>query len=117
MSYDLKAICKQAFPSYRGRKIREDRSGRVSFYDLNWSGGTRNTYRAVRLNDGASSGFDGSSPPPWANPMEGASVTIPAGYVIVEETIFCGKGPWMRIYWPADPPALTAASLPESVTP
>lgn len=95
---DTKKIGKLAYPSYKGRKFREDRKGRVTFYDLNWSGGTRNTYTLVRLTDGATDPGVRNLPP-WANPFEGKTVEIPAGFAIVEHSFFCGKDSGLTVYY------------------
>ena len=95
---NAKEIVRTAFPDFKGRKIREDWSGSVTFYDLNWSGGTKNTYRSLEFESGRLRSLP--SLPPWANPVEGNSAIIPPGYLVVELSYFCGKGPWARIYYP-----------------
>lgn len=84
------------FPEYRGRKLRVHVAERVTFYDTNWSGGTRSEYRAVR-EDGRSTGRL-AVPAPWANPVEGATVDLPQDTVLAEHTVFCGKDAGVCFY-------------------
>ena len=37
-----------AFPDYLGRKFKLEFQYTITFYDTNWSGGTRNQYVCVR---------------------------------------------------------------------
>jgi len=102
-SMDPKVIGKTAFPSYRGRKFRLNTDGYVCFCDLNWSGGTRNSYSVVRLSDGmVASGHNNFAP--WSNPIEGKCIDVPSGYAIVEWTQFCGKDLGLRIYLSTEEP-------------
>lgn len=96
---DLKLIGKTAFPNYKGRTYRHEAGGSCTFMDLNWGGGTRSTFRAVRLADmKVDQGLGSAVPAPWANPFEGKTVEIPTGYAIVEHSIFCGKDLGLRVY-------------------
>lgn len=92
-------IIRATFPGYAGRMVRIVPSSTVTFHDLNWSGGTRNQYRACRL-DGAPlpSRVAMNAPAPWENPYEGHTVEIPQGAAVVEHTIFCGKDLGLRIH-------------------
>ena len=92
-----KIIGKLAFPEYKGRKFYTDMTGFVRFCDLNWSGGSRNTYTCIRLADGQTAKGDRSCPP-WSNPFEGARVEIPMGFAIVEHTMSCGKDLGLTVY-------------------
>ena len=85
----IKKILSETFPEYTGRKFFADYSGRVTFIDTNWGGGTRNSYKAVNLENGKVQPLPVSAP--WANPVEGHSVEIPAGCAVVEHSIFCGQ--------------------------
>ena len=98
---NIRAIAMRAFPNYKGRTFRHDTSGHVTFYDLNWGGGTRNSYTAVRLSDMRAQA--GTVMAPWNNPIEGKTVDIPPGFAIVEHTIFCGKDMGLRVYTAIDP--------------
>jgi hypothetical protein len=106
----IRSVALRAFPNYKGRKIRADWSGRVSFYDLNWSGGTRNQYRSVHLSDGQTRSMPNLAP--WVNPIEGQSAAIPPGCAVVEHSMFCGRDLGLRVYFPSsDGRVLTPASL------
>lgn len=108
---DVAEIVKGTFPEYKGRKFLVRASEQVTFSDLNFSGGTRNQYRACAI-DGASveSKFNMNSPAPWANPFEGKRIELPAGFLIVEHSVFCGQDCGLTIYAnPADMPKLLAA--------
>ena len=91
-----KSIARSAFPDYRGHKISVNISGEVHFYNMNWDGGTKNEYRAVRIGDGAVRGFPDLAP--WMNPVEGKCCRIPEGWAVVEQSYFCGAGPRLRVY-------------------
>jgi len=88
-------FAKAAFPTYRGRKFKMIFTDKVTFYDTNWSGGTRNQYVAVN-SDGRTAMLH--APAPWVNPVEGKTVELPENAVIVEHTIFCGDDCGLRIY-------------------
>ena len=86
---DVWFLVKQAFPGYSGRTFQVSIAGAVVFHDTNWGGGTRNRYIAVPLaHDGKPNYLPDFAP--WSNPVEGKTVSIPAGWTIVEHTVFCG---------------------------
>lgn len=84
----VRKILSETFPDYSGRKFFLDDSGKVTFYDTNWGGGTRNYYTAIRLLDGKAEKLTDFAP--WANPAEGATVEVPEGFAIVQRSIFQG---------------------------
>ena len=84
----VREILKATFPDYKGRKFFLDDSGKVTFYDTNWGGGTRNYYTAVRVADGLVEALPEMSP--WANPVEGKTVDLPEGYILVQRSYFQG---------------------------
>jgi len=89
---EVEQIVNATFPEYRGRKIKIDASGSVTFTDLNWSGGTRSQYRACSLAGDKSGNMDPyNNAAPWANPAEGGIVSIPVGHCVVEHSICCGR--------------------------
>jgi hypothetical protein len=93
---ELSWLTKPAFASKK-RNVRVEVTTRVSFYNTFWDGGSKNTYRAVRLADGNVASLDtGSSP--WTAVAEGKTVELEPGVAIVEESIFCGKAMPLRIY-------------------
>ena len=88
-------IVKETFPDYRGRKFTLKFQERVTFYDTNWGGGTRNKYAFIR-SDGVTAVFN--APAPWINPVEGQTMELPQDVMIVEHSIFCGKDCGITIY-------------------
>lgn len=42
-------IVKATFPDYKGRKFSLEFTNHVSFYNVNWSSGSKNEYRMVRV--------------------------------------------------------------------
>lgn|SRR3990167_4216189 len=88
-------ILAATFPKYRGRKFKVAFQECLTFWDTNWSGGTRNSYAAVRA-DGEISHL--AVPAPWVNPVEGMTVEIPVDVLVVKHSIFCGKDCGITIY-------------------
>jgi hypothetical protein len=88
-------FAKAAFPQYKGRKFKLVFTPTVTFYDTNWSGGTRSQYVAI-ASDGRTALLH--VPAPWVNQVEGKTVPLPEDAVIVEHTIFCGQDAGLRIY-------------------
>lgn len=112
----IRAIIAATFPTYRRKTVQVEVAESVTFYDLNWSGGTRAEYAACTMPVGAwESRALGSSAnwhraAPWANKAEGATVPTMPGSVIVKGGDFCGKPAMLRIYVnPADMPRLLPA--------
>lgn len=92
----VKPLVKATFPDYTGRKFCVVPTDTITLHDTNWGGGTRNQYKAVRLEDGKVSEF--AAPAPWLNGAEGTPITIPEGHVVVEHSIFCGKDIGLTFY-------------------
>lgn len=109
---EVNPIVNGTFPNYKGRKIRVCPSESVTLSDLNWSGGTRSQYRAVTLDGIPAGNIDRyNQVAPWLNPVEGLSVAIPQGIVVVEHTMFCGKDIGLRIWTnPQDMPKLLSSN-------
>lgn len=92
---EVKPIIEATFPEYTGKKFFVVFTEKVSFYDLNWSGGTKSDY--------VSCDFEGNthnlpSLAPWNNPIEGKTVEIPEGILIVKHSYFCGQDSGITIY-------------------
>lgn len=91
----VKALLAATFPDYKGRKIAVEFCTKLTFYNTNWDGGSRNYYHAVAA-DGRHSRL--SVPAPWANPVEGATVEMPTEALVIERSIFCGQDCGVTIY-------------------
>jgi hypothetical protein len=93
---EIKWLTEQAFSS-RKRYVKIVIGERVSFQNTFWDGGSKNTYRAVRLDGtGIASLITGSSP--WTAIAEGTTAALEPGIAIVEESVFCGKTMSLRVY-------------------
>ncbi len=90
-----KLILDKTFPEYPGRKIKVEFTTRVTFYDTNWGGGTRNWYHALRA-DGNNTRLMASAP--WINPVEGKTIELPVDVIVVEHSVFCGHDTGITIY-------------------
>lgn len=106
----LRSLAKAAFPEWKGRKISSRTTGEVTFWDTNWSGGTRNVYRALQVATGQTRSLH--VPAPWVNPIEGKTAPIPPGIVVVEKSQFCGGPASITIHFPAPLPSADRPALP-----
>jgi hypothetical protein len=90
---------RRLFPDYRKRDVNLLATTRVTFMDLNWSGGTRSTYSIVRLEDNAVASLSAwSTLAPWENPHEGSTIDLKPGFLVVRTGFFCGKVSTMTVY-------------------
>ena len=92
--------------NYRKRQVAIRAAEYVTLNNLNWDGGSRNSYAAFTL-DGAPLGNADKhhAPAPWENAAEGARVLVPQGACLVQYGTFCGKDATAYIYVnPADMP-------------
>jgi len=95
-SKEIKWLTSVAFASSK-QTVTIEVSETVSFYNTFWDGGSKNTYKAVRLLDGQLAELAiGSSP--WTTIAEGKTIKLEPGIVIIEETIFQGKLMPLRIH-------------------
>jgi len=93
---DVPAALLAAFPQYKGRKFRLEVTERVSFYDLNASGGTWNRYALVSLDGLGAAALPSESP---FNPrVEGSTFALPPRFVVVEHSHFCGQDIGLRFH-------------------
>lgn len=82
---------------YSGRKWQIRVSESVDVNNTQWSGGTRNSYVIVKLEDGQS--MHVRDPRPWPESMSDVGrVAIPVGCAVLEHAIFCGKDLGVRIF-------------------
>lgn len=63
-----------------------------------WDGGSRETYSAVRIADGAAVPVSDNSSAPWDASRRDNVVTLKPGIAVVCHRIFCGKDMGLRIY-------------------
>jgi hypothetical protein len=111
---DVPAALLRAFPEYRGRKFVAVPCETVTVQGTYWSGGSRSTYRMVRLDGAGPVGqapvdhpyFDGKG-------VEGQTYALPAGVAVVEHSIFCGKDMGLTFYVRPDVLAPLLPSGPE----
>lgn len=83
----IRRIVSATFPEYTGRKIRLTSAETVELGGNYWDGGSRSTYRFVKLDGFASVAL------PAQNPMRDASThstPLPEGFVAVRHTVNCG---------------------------
>lgn len=92
----IKPLLKATFPEYRGRTFYATFTTHITIHDTNWGGGTRSTWKAIRMDGGKVSALPSYSP--WNNPTEGAQIELEPGIVIIEHCIFCGKDLGIRFY-------------------
>jgi len=104
---DIAPILAASFPEYKGRTFRVVPIEKVTLHDLNWGGGTRNEYVAVKF-DGSHSRLTPVAP--WVEMREGATIDLPLDALLVEYSVFCGADLGIRIYCnPAVMPRLLPA--------
>ena len=86
-------VPRQLRGDYQGRKFRAMVTETVEIpADAGlWSGGSRDAFSAVRLEDGAKVDLLGQGSSPFNPARRDHIVTIPAGVAIVRELWFCGK--------------------------
>jgi len=84
---------------YKRRSLWVQPAEFVTLSELNWSGGTKSIYTAVRLADFKTVGMEYlGNPAPWDNKDEGRRVPMKPGFLLVKTGFFCGKESLMTIY-------------------
>src|SRR5262245_11441810 len=63
-----------------------------------WDGGSRDTYRVVRLEDGATIEPVNHNDAPWNGERREVQIKLEPGIAVVEHTIFCGKDMGLTFY-------------------
>lgn len=86
--------------AYRGSKFAVEVCERVHIpADAGlWSGGSRATYTALRVSDGASIPFPGQSAAPWDASRTGREVALVPGMAVVRASMFRGKDMGLKFY-------------------
>lgn len=67
-----------------------------------WSGGSRETYRVIRMDDGATVDAVNHNAAPWNNSRREITVRLEPGICVVQHSMFCGKDMGLRFYVHAD---------------
>lgn len=93
---EAKPIIAATFPEYRGRRINVKFSKEISFWDTNWGGGTKNTYKALNMETSKVGAF--YAPAPWINPVEGVTIELPENVLVIEHSMFCGHDLGLTIH-------------------
>jgi hypothetical protein len=92
---------------YRKKTVNLIVTETCHLHDVNWSGGTKNTYSLVRLADNESVTPRLDQYAPWENRYEGAKIPMQSGFLIICTGHFCGKERTATIHvHPADMPKL-----------
>jgi hypothetical protein len=63
-----------------------------------WSGGTRATFRIVRLADGADARLSMEAAAPWDDRRVERVIPLRGGIAVIEHSMFCGKDMGLTIY-------------------
>jgi len=102
----------QLLGNYTGRKFQATATKSVTLSNAYWDGGTRSTYRLIRLSDGQIASIGNTNPPQFGGPVKRETVPVTQGFAVVEHSIFCGKDMGLTFHVnPAD----IAKLLPEPV--
>lgn len=106
---DIAAVLRVSFPEYRGRTYYVLPTETYRFSGTYWDGGSRTYHVGVNLRNGRAVRI-ADNRAPWVNTLEGQSVTMAPGVLIVEHVYFCGKDAGIRIYChPDDCPRMLPA--------
>lgn len=95
---EVKKVCSKAFPSYNGTKVGIVYNQKQMNCQSYWSGGSKNYYALVRLQDCEVFRLPDSHP--VFDNVDANEVDIPEGSVMIEHKIFCGKDLGLTIYTP-----------------
>lgn len=108
---EISKLLAATFPEYTGRTFRVEPATTVTFWNLNWSGGTRSQFRACSVTGEKGGTMDRyNAAAPWNNPAEGKTIELPIGAVIAERAD-CGMRTEITFYInPADLPKLLPAN-------
>ena len=103
----VRKLLRESFPDYKGRKFYLEFKDRITVYNLNWSGGSKNEYAFFRADN--KKAFVPARPP-WDNPFEKQAFDLSPEVLVVEHCIFCGRDMGITVY---AHPKLAARILPE----
>jgi hypothetical protein len=96
---DIDQVPAQLRQGYAGRKFQAKVCEEVTIpMDAGlWSGGSRDTYRVVRFEDGATI-EPMRNQAPWDKSRQDIPVKLAPGIAVIEHTIFCGKDLGLTFY-------------------
>lgn len=103
--------------SYSGKKFRAVVCESVTIpMDAGlWEGGSRETYRAIRLSDSSCVALSKDNASPWSSERREQKFALESGIVVIKHTQFCGKDMGLTFYvHPNDAVRLLPAS-PEAM--
>jgi len=109
---EIKNLARQCFPRYRGRSFTINNSGRSVNINSYWDGGSRSKFVMLDLATGKRLDIAQNGTVHDGGPIAPDGVKVPAGYVLAEHVIFCGKD--LGITFHVDPNTATAF-LPDNV--
>lgn len=86
--------------AYTGKQFRAVVTDSVTIpsYAGLWDGGSRDTYRVVRMADGAELPASDNMSAPWDNSRRDRKVDLCRGICVIKHTIFSGKDMGLTIY-------------------
>ena len=105
--HPLYRLARDTYPEYTGRRVFVQATHEISFFDLNWSGGTKRTYTIIRADGASVDGFDHNHPA--HNQYEGKTVPMSPEYMVIVRSWFCGKDAGITVYTYAPAPLAPAA--------
>lgn len=73
---------------YSGRTFKLAIQTKISFWNTNWDGGSKNDYTVIRAD---LERRQAANPAPWINTIEGFSYDLTPEFIVIEHTFFCGK--------------------------
>jgi hypothetical protein len=108
---DYKQLAKLAFPAYKGRKYRETVQEHPMSLSSYWDGGSRDWYAIINLETLEVNHAPTSHPcfDRWGKAAQ-TEFMIPAGFVIVRRSVFCGKETGLTVIH-SSTPALVDSSV------
>ena len=109
---EIKNLARQCFPRYRGRRFTINNSGHSVNISSCWDGGSRSTFAMLELGTGKRLDIAQNGTMHDGGPIAPEGVKVPAGYVLAEHVISCGKD--LGITFHIDPNTSTAF-LPANV--
>ena len=107
----VKSVCRKAFPEYTGRKVQIRYNVKSINLQSYWDGGSRSYFAIVRLQDNEILSVPENHPA--FSPINGIdNFTIPEGYVVVENRIFCGRDMGLKLHVSESAPLLESGDNP-----